>query len=114
MNRLHTITDELNGLLRCAEEMLRQLNYGVEAGIGLGDDTELVFRKVENAWGLHVRLPNGQTVPVLSSSRQNRVRAAIAIPALQDRMRVVVEEQTEHVQDAIVRLRAYLDTTSKP
>lgn len=114
---LSQATDELNKKLDVVEAALVALNLGVSTsivisgsvvgGYSVGNEIRLSFQKVDQEWGLYIKLPD-QTVRIQSVSRSYRVLAcdklADLVSALIDR----VDEEVAAVRKGASRVDALL------
>jgi len=113
---LSTKTDLLNSALSRAEKQLRALNLGSDAWIDItsAEDksnsrtTLLGFGKVASGWRLLIQQNNSfdelSVDPLLSTSRELRVRVAPYIPLLVERLIDETEKQVRSVDAAIESL----------
>ena len=106
--------DMLNATIKQAEEAITALKLGVSAGILINEPEQegfeqiLGFRKDGGRWRLQIESgplnagdPADWTVnPLVNCSRETRVRAVGALPALVERLVEVGEQQLQDVLDA--------------
>lgn len=113
MNPLDEATTELNKLLAEAQEVFVGLKLSVEATVPLGESALLGFGKCGkgNAWGLYVKTPNGQELPIQSAARANKVLAAKQLGALQKQLRKEHEHWLTQVRSAFDDVHSFLNET---
>ena len=100
-------TDELNEVLRDAEDRLAALNLGVAAEIALSDCVHLRFGKHGAGWAL-LCIRGDQTDPIVSASRRVRVEAAQALPRLRAALLETATTQEAAVRFAVLEARKFL------
>ena len=115
MNPLDEATEELNKLLAEAQEVFVGLKLSVEATVPLGDSTLLGFGKCgkDNAWGLYVKTPNGQELPIQSAARANKVLAAKQLGALRTELQRQHAHWLTQVRSAFDDVHGFLNEASK-
>jgi hypothetical protein len=118
-------TDELNEILKEAEQAFFALKLGVEASVTINSDEEtawmetLSFGKYEHAWKLmvnsgYLEAPDwASSVHVTSASRATRLQAAKLIPALYDKLLLVAESQIASIRHETATLREFTRALSK-
>ena len=110
---LNRETDKLNDLLRRAEQVLigKQMGVSATASIpGLGG--YVTFAKVDQKWGLWYarREQDLEVSPLTSVSREIRVIAVRALPALYEEMLAQVNQQLSTVLDAQKAVQSFINS----
>jgi hypothetical protein len=117
----------LNESLRQAERALTDLNLGVTASVCLDPDTDdrdwnqrLRFGKDGNTWRLLVESgPWGgdseewSESPLLNTSKETRLQAAIRLPALYNELIKTAEAQATAVKEHAAQVNAFVSTISR-
>jgi hypothetical protein len=111
-DELETSTESLNATFVEVVHFLAELHLGVAAEVDLDDGAKLVFCKAGGKWGLHVRLPGGDT-PLLSASRKLRVAAAHKLEDLHAALLVAVQHDLDDVRTASQIATAALEKLRK-
>jgi hypothetical protein len=104
--RLDSATNMLNASLLKVEENLRGLALGATARVPLPLCASLVWKKKGKDWGLFIERGRSTTrgptmVPLLQSSRAERIAAANALPHLLEALIAQVNEESASVDHAL-------------
>jgi hypothetical protein len=125
--RLHRATDALNKKIAEVEAALVAQNIGVEARVTL-ETTDvlpstvvLAFAKRSNKqWGLLIEITTEldeletTQAPIANASRDHRLAAVRALPALVEQLAERAEAQLASVQSATATATAILDALTQP
>lgn len=95
-----TTIDDLNVALEAAELVLRDLRLGVAGQVAMPGTTAmaLAFLKNGGQWGLYVSA--NDMIPLLKASREARILAAHALPALLTALRAAAQDVAQKVKEA--------------
>jgi hypothetical protein len=110
--RLHSVTDKLNGSLLNMEKALTDLNLGVSARVTLHDDpengwsSELAFVKRGGEFRLVVisgdyRDDDPDITPITNASRETRLEAVDLLPKLYEKLIDSFEAEIVRVNESI-------------
>lgn len=97
-DRLNAASDRCSGVLRAAEQRLRDMHVGVEAGTDLDPAcgyNRLLYCRTQSGWRLAVKAGDAGPVPVLEVSRRARLEAAPKLPALLVQVAAAVHAQAD-------------------
>lgn len=125
--RLHRATDALNKKIAEVEAALVAQNIGVEARVMLETSEELpstvvlAFAKRSNKqWGLLIEITTEldgfetTQAPIANASRDHRLAAVDALPALVEQLAERAESQLAAVQSATATATTILDALTQP
>jgi len=123
-HELANALEALNESLRQVEQVLTELNLGVTASVTLDESEDgwvqcLRFGKVGKGWRLLLESgPKGRfgewhESPLLSASKEVRVRAVVMLPALFDALISEAESQLNQIKDRTAEAHALADKVAK-
>lgn len=107
--RLTEATEQLNTVIARAENVLVELDLGIEASVPLNvRELKLVFKKYKDDWGLFVE-DQGDLMPLRKSSRAIRIAAANNFQALFDQIITVGNARLGEVEEALQSANDFVD-----
>lgn len=102
--------DELNEVLKEAEDTIFHLGLGVSGSVEIDDEKcQLHWRKEGPNWALYIQSQGSKSANLISNAgKRHRILAARALPRLLDVLRVAHARQDEEIKEAIQLVRDFI------
>jgi hypothetical protein len=100
--RLQVATDQLNRKIELWSDLIRDTGIAIQATVPLETGSAvLTWGRHNRGWGLTIVLADGTRRPIKEASRQERVAACAALPALLAELVDVGESLIEGLEEAV-------------